>query len=64
MHRLQPQFSEIPAEPPPSVISIAGKTDLVYADEAPSALAMGKVSTLMPEMTAIGERYPLLRNAM
>ena len=64
VHRLQPQQAEIPAEPPPSVISIVPETPVVCTSEAPSPPATGDASELTPGMTAIAERYPLLRNAL
>ena len=39
VHRLQPQPAEIPAEPPPSDVSIVPETDHVCSEEAPSAPA-------------------------
>ena len=41
VHRLQPQPAQIPAEPPPSDVSIAAETDHVNSDEAPSAPVSG-----------------------
>ncbi len=64
VHRLQPKQAEIPVEPPPSVISIVPEADRVCLEEAPSASAMDDASELTPDMTAIAERYPLLRNAL
>jgi uncharacterized repeat protein (TIGR03809 family) len=64
VHRLQPQQAEIPAEPPPPAVSIVPEADRVCSEEAPSAPAMENVSELTPDVTAIGERYPLLRNAL
>ena len=63
VHRLQPQQAEIPADPPPSAISIVPKADGVGSEEAPSAPALDGVSELTPDRT-IAERYPLLRNAL
>lgn len=63
--RLQPQPAEIPVEPPPSNISIVPEADLVCMDEAPSPAATEDDATaLTPRMSAIAERYPLLRNAL
>jgi uncharacterized repeat protein (TIGR03809 family) len=59
----RPQPAKISAEPPPSVISIVPETDSLCSEEAPSAPAMERASELTPDMTAIAERYPLLRNA-
>ena len=75
VHRLplQPlQPTQIPAEPPPDV-SIAAGTDRVVSDDAPSAPeadapamdpALKNASELTLDMSAIQERYPLLRNAL
>jgi uncharacterized repeat protein (TIGR03809 family) len=72
VHRLQPQPAQIPAEPPPDV-SIAAEADCVCSDDAPSAPeadapamdpALRNASELTPDMSAIQERYPLLRNAL
>jgi uncharacterized repeat protein (TIGR03809 family) len=63
VHRLPPQQAEIPAEPPPSAISIVPDAG-VCSEEAPSMPAMDNVSEPTPAMTAIAERYPLLRNAL
>ena len=64
VHRLQPQPAEIPAEPPPSAISIVPEADRVCLVEAPPAPAMDRVSELAPDMTSIAKRYPLLHNAL
>ncbi len=69
VHRLapEPQPAQSPAEPPPSAISIIPEADLVCATEAPSPPAINMdndVSEPMPGMSAIAERYPLLRNAL
>jgi uncharacterized repeat protein (TIGR03809 family) len=64
VHRLQPQPAEIPAEPPPSAISIVPEADRVCLEEAPSAPATDRVSELAPDMTSIAKRYPLLHNAL
>jgi uncharacterized repeat protein (TIGR03809 family) len=61
--RLQPQQAEIPAEPPPSAISIVPEAERVCLEQAPSAPAMDNVSELTPDIT-IAERYPLLHNAL
>ncbi len=69
VHRLPPQPAEIPAEPPPSEVSFARETDHVSSDEAPSAPdsdapALDNTSELALDMSAMQERYPLLRNAL
>jgi uncharacterized repeat protein (TIGR03809 family) len=69
VHRLPPQPAEIPAEPPPSDVSFARETDRVSSDEAPSAPdsdapALDNTSELVLDMSAMQERYPLLRNAL
>jgi uncharacterized repeat protein (TIGR03809 family) len=64
VHRLQPQQAEIPAEPRPSVVSIFPEAPVVARSEAPTPPAMDNASELTPGMTAIAERYPLLRNAL
>jgi len=61
VHRLQPR--EIPAEPPPSTLSIVPEADRVCLEQVPSAPAIDGVSELAPDVT-IAERYPLLRNAL
>lgn len=63
-HRLQPQRAEILAEPPPSVISIVPETPVVGTSKTPSPAAIDDASELTPGMSAIAERYPLLRNAL
>jgi len=63
----EPTPAQSPAEPPPSAISIIPEADLVCATEAPSAPVMdmdNHVPDPMPGMSAIAERYPLLRNAL
>ncbi len=64
VQRVQPQPAEIPAEPPPSAISIVPETPVVATSEAPSPPAVDDASELTPGITAIAERYPLLRNAL
>jgi uncharacterized repeat protein (TIGR03809 family) len=59
-----PQPAEIPVYSPPRDVSMAGPTDHVSSDEAPSAPAMNNASELAPSLDAIEERYPLLRNAL
>jgi hypothetical protein len=62
-------LAEIPSEPPPSDVSILPETDHVCSDEAPSAPdsaapAMDNASALTIDISAIAQRYPLLRNAL
>jgi uncharacterized repeat protein (TIGR03809 family) len=69
VHRFQPQPAEIPAEPPPRDGSIPAETDQDSLDEAPSALAMDMpaldhAAEQTPDIAAIEQRYPLLRNAL
>jgi uncharacterized repeat protein (TIGR03809 family) len=103
VYRFQPQPAPIPAEPPPSVVSISLETLHVSSEEAPSApesivfsseldpgsheenasnkaaepplrfhrngkgsgaTALDVAPELTPDITAMHERYPLLRNAM
>ena len=54
---------------PPPDVSMAGPADHVSSDEAPSAPdpdppTMDDASGLAPNLDAIDERYPLLRNAL
>ena len=63
------QLPEIPAEPPPSDVSMSAETEHVSSDEAPSAPEMdapafAPVSELTLDLAAMQERYPLLRNAL
>ena len=62
MHRSPP--AEIPAEPPSSAISIVPEAGRICSEEAPSAPAMGDASEPTPDLNAIAQRYPLLRNAL
>jgi uncharacterized repeat protein (TIGR03809 family) len=62
MHRSPP--AEIPAEPSSSAISIVPEAGGICPQGAPSSPAMGDVSELTPDLTAIAARYPLLRNAL
>jgi uncharacterized repeat protein (TIGR03809 family) len=73
VHRLQPRPAQIPAEPPPSDVSIASEAVHVASDEAPSAPdahvpalypALDGAPELTPDFAAMQERYPLLRNAL
>ena len=68
-HRLQPHLAQIPAEPPPSDVAASAQTVHVSSEEAPSApdsltSDMGSAAELTPDISAIEQRYPLLRNAM
>jgi hypothetical protein len=63
VHRLEAQAAEIPEEAAPSDALIAAvESDHVSSDDAPSAPAMDNASEL--DITAIAERYPLLRNTL
>jgi uncharacterized repeat protein (TIGR03809 family) len=62
--RLQRQAAETPNQPSASVISIVPKTDSLRSEPASCAPAMDDASELAPDMTVLGERHPLLRNAM
>jgi len=80
LHRLPRQPAVFPAEPQPRNVSIVAEADLVSSDEAPFAPdsdailnpalnqildpTLDRVSELALDMTAIQERYPLLRNAL
>jgi uncharacterized repeat protein (TIGR03809 family) len=80
LHRLPRQPAGFPAEPQPRNVSIAAETDHVSSDEAPFAPVfnpalnqildptldptLDRVSELALDLTAIQERYPLLRNAL
>jgi uncharacterized repeat protein (TIGR03809 family) len=69
VRRPLPQLPEIPAEPPPSDVSVSVETEHVSSDEAPSAPEMdapafAPVSELTLDLAAMQERYPLLRNAL
>jgi uncharacterized repeat protein (TIGR03809 family) len=50
--------------PPPSDVLTAAETEHVFSDEAPSAPAMNNLPEPMPDIAAIEQRYPLLRNAL
>jgi uncharacterized repeat protein (TIGR03809 family) len=63
VHRL-PQRTEIADRPPPSDVLTAAETEHVFADDAPSAPAIDHMSELIPDVAAIEQRYPLLRNAL
>jgi uncharacterized repeat protein (TIGR03809 family) len=67
--RFQWQPAPNPAEPPPLVISFSGETVHAPSEEAPSApesspAALDIVPELAPDVTAMHERYPLLRNTL
>ena len=65
--RFRPQRGPIPAGPPPSELSIGLKTVHTSSEQAPSAPesnASELVPELTPDITAMHERYPLLRNAL
>jgi uncharacterized repeat protein (TIGR03809 family) len=63
-HRLQLQPAEIAREAPAPVISIVPEADGRFPQQAASAPAMADASELSQDLTAIAERYPLLRNAL
>jgi hypothetical protein len=58
-----PQPPEIAEQPLRSGVSNLLETDLVCSDVAPSAPAMRSAPELL-DITAIEQRYPLLRNAL
>ena len=71
-HRMQPQAA-VADEPPASIVSIVPETDSHCSNEMPSrpainqtALdpAMDNASTPTVDVSAMQERYPLLRNAL
>jgi uncharacterized repeat protein (TIGR03809 family) len=67
--RFQWQPAPTPVEPPPSVVSFNPETVHVLSGEAPSApessaAAPDIVPELTPDIPAMHERYPLLRNAL
>jgi hypothetical protein len=64
VHRLQPQPLERAATPAASEVLVAAETGHVASDDAPSAPAMDNAPELMAAIDAIGQRYPLLRNAL
>ena len=64
VHRLQPQPAVTVADVPASAISIVPETDGRYSQPAASAPAMADASEPSQDLTAIAERYPLLRNAL
>jgi uncharacterized repeat protein (TIGR03809 family) len=75
VHRLPPPPVEVPSAAPPSDVSIAAETEHVASDDAPSApdsdaaamdsaMNPGSASELALDMSAMQQRYPLLRNAL
>jgi hypothetical protein len=62
VHRLQ--TIENADAPTQSEGLAAAQTEHVSSDDAPSAPAMDNVPELMTDFDAIGQRYPLLRNAL
>ncbi len=67
-HRFRPQPAPIPAEPP-SGGSIGLETAQMSSEEVPSApesrvAALDVAPELTPNIAAMHERYPLLRNAL
>jgi len=71
-HRMQPQAAVVD-EPPTSIVSIVPETDSHCLKEVPSAPAMNETalnpamdnaSALTVDISAMQERYPLLRNAL
>ena len=70
---MQPQASEVADETPASVVSIVPEADNLCSVEEPSAPAinetaldpaMDNASALTVDISAMQERYPLLRNAL
>ena len=69
VQRLEPHPAQITAEPPPSDVAATLHTLHVSTEEAPSApdslaSGLGSAPELLPDISAIEQRYPLLRNAM
>jgi uncharacterized repeat protein (TIGR03809 family) len=64
--RFQFQPAATPAEPPPPEVSISLETVRVPSEEAPSApeSSADMAPELTPDIPAMHERYPLLRNAL
>jgi uncharacterized repeat protein (TIGR03809 family) len=62
-HRIQPQAA-VADQPPTSIVSIVPETDNHCSKEVPSAPATKDVSELTVDLSAMQERYPLLRNAL
>ena len=66
---LQPHQAEIPVDLPLEVEAIAAESEPLLADEAPAAPApdadaLAETVALTPDIGAMQERYPLLRNAL
>ncbi len=62
-HRMQPRTA-VADKPPTSIVSIVPETDSHCSKEAPSPPATKDPLELRSDMTAIAERYPLLRIAL
>lgn len=67
--RSRPHPAQIPAEPPQSDVAATVQAVHVSSEEAPSApdsitSGLGSAPELLPDISAIEQRYPLLRNAM
>jgi uncharacterized repeat protein (TIGR03809 family) len=68
-HRLQPQPAQVVAQPPWRAAVIAAEAVHVDSDDAPSVPELGAphfepASVLKPDIMAVQDRYPLLRNAL
>jgi uncharacterized repeat protein (TIGR03809 family) len=68
-HRLQPQPAQAVAQPPRRAAVIAAEAVHVDSDDAPSVPELGAphfepASVLKPDIMAVHDRYPLLRNAL
>ncbi len=68
-HRFRLQPAPIPAEPPPSDGSIGLETVHVLSEQVPAVpeskvAALDVVPELAPNIAAMHDRYPLLRNAL
>jgi uncharacterized repeat protein (TIGR03809 family) len=64
LHRPRPQTVESVDQPAASEVLVAAKAEHVSSDDAPSAPAMSNAPELMMDIDVIGQRYPLLRNAL
>jgi uncharacterized repeat protein (TIGR03809 family) len=69
VRRFQPRPVPIPAEPPPSDVSVSQETVHLLPEEVPSVPASNVVALditpeLTPNIAVMHERYPLLRNAL
>jgi uncharacterized repeat protein (TIGR03809 family) len=62
-HRMQPRAA-VADKPPTSIVSISPETDSHCSNEVPSPPATKDASELRSDMTAIADRYPLLRIAL